>query len=314
MQVRAFHELQAGRLTRESLMDEINSKGHVLIRDLIPQDVVRSVLADITKVLSDAGWLSSKTSPLDRIPAKGASYGDPDPIFKKVYQTVFNLESWHALPHQPSLRAAMQMLVGDQVLVHPKPIGRLIFPNSERLVVHPHQDYEFMGGDPEFYTVWIPLHDCPIDTGPLKLIEGSHRLGIKEHQRDDLHVPEIPMPNVDDDGWISGQINAGDVLIFHSLTVHAAMPNISDRMRISLDCRFQDARRVLNPSNLVFAGESGKSWEKTYAGWQSDSLRYYWKKLPLTLKPTREELEHLAKTADSPSKCARYSRMVSQLS
>ncbi len=115
------------------------------------------------------------------------------------------------------------------------------------------------------------------------------------------------------DEWVEGQVNAGDVLIFHSLTVHAAAPNISDRMRLSLDCRFQDARRTLNPSNLVFAGESGKSWEKTYSNWQSERLQYYWKKLPLSLKPTREDLEQLATSAENPALRARYARMVSQL-
>ncbi len=57
----------------------------------------------------------------------GAACGDPDPVFKRVYQQVFNLESFHALPHQPALHEVMKMLAGDQVLVHPKPIGRLIF-------------------------------------------------------------------------------------------------------------------------------------------------------------------------------------------
>jgi hypothetical protein len=84
-------------------------------------------------------------------------------------------------------------------------------------------------------------------------------------------------------------------------------------MRISLDCRFQDARRTLHPSNLVFAGESGKSWEKTYAGWESDSLQYYWRKLPLALKPTREDLEELAINVEDPALRARYARMASQL-
>jgi radical SAM superfamily enzyme YgiQ (UPF0313 family) len=75
----------------------------------------------------------------------------------------------------------------------------------------------------------------------------------------------------------------------------------------------QDARRVLNPSNLVFAGESGKSWEKTYAHWQSDHLKFYWKNIPLTFKPSKEELEDLAATADSPSARAKYARMIAQL-
>ncbi len=312
--VKTFRELQAESLTPDVLQDQIHAKGYALIRGVIPQDAVRSVLADVTNVLSAAQWLRAGIDPLDRIPEHGAAYGDPDPLFKRVYQEVFNLESFHALPHQPALRSVMKMLVGDEVLVHPKPIGRLIFPNCERLVVHPHQDYEFMGGDPEFFTVWIPLHDCPVEVGPLRIAEGSHRFGIQKHQKENLHVPEIPVDAVAGDEWVGGPVNAGDVLIFHSLTVHAAAPNLSERMRISLDCRFQDARRVLNPSNLVFAGESGKSWEKTYANWRSDHLKFYWKNIPLTFKPSKEELEYLAQTGESPSTRAKYARMVSQLS
>jgi ectoine hydroxylase-related dioxygenase (phytanoyl-CoA dioxygenase family) len=311
--MKGFNDLRPGNLSPTSLKEALELRGYALVRDLIPRPDVEAVLADVTGVLSRAGWLRSDHSASDRIPSAGASYGDPDPIFKKTYQDVFNLEKFHALPHHPALKKVMRMIVGDHVLIHPKPIGRLIFPRCERLVTHAHQDYEFMGGDPEFYTVWIPLHDCPLEVGPLRILEGSHRYGIQEHERENLHVPEISLDIVSGDQWVEGRVNAGDVLIFHSLTVHAASPNISDHMRLSLDCRFQDSRRTLNPSNLVFGGESGKSWEKTYAGWQSEGLQYYWKRLPLTLKPTREDLEQLAINADNPALRARYARMASQL-
>src|SRR6185437_14001131 len=106
----------------------MNSKGYLLIRELLPRESVDSVLADTTRVLSAAGWLSQGNDPLERVPAPGAAFGDPDPVFKRVYQQVFNLESFHALPHHPALRRVMKMLAGDEPLIHPKPIGRLIFP------------------------------------------------------------------------------------------------------------------------------------------------------------------------------------------
>ena len=170
-----------------------------------------------------------------------------------------------------------------------------------------------MGGDPECFTAWIALHDCPVEVGPLQVMEGSHRFGYQNHEDEDLHVPEIPTGAAIGGEWVGGQINAGDVLIFHSLTVHAASPNVSQQLRISLDCRFQDCRRVLNPANLTFAGDSGKSWEKTYSGWRSDDLKYYWKNLPLNLKPSKSELEELAMNAETPAMRTRYARILSQL-
>ncbi len=311
--MKKFDELKACDLTVEALRGAIRSKGYVLIRDLLPREALSAVLHDVTKILLVAGWLRTGHDSGQRMANVDAACGDPDPTFKRVYQEVFNLESFHALPHQAALRDVMTMLVGDQVLVHPKPIGRLIFPRCERLVTHPHQDYEFMGGDPECFTAWIPLHDCPLDVGPLRILEGSHRFGIQHHQREGLHVPEIPVGAVEGDEWVGGTVNAGDVLIFHSLTVHEASPNVSETLRLSLDCRFQDASRILNPANLVFAGESGKSWEKTYAGWRSDELKFYWKKMPLRLEPSKEELTMFAAKAESERARAKYSRMVSQL-
>lgn len=311
--MRPFHEPEADELTLTALQDEIRSRGYVLLRGVLPQDAVQSVLSDVTRVLSAAEWLAADTDVLKCIPVQGAAYGDPDPAFKRVYQQVFNLESFHALPHHVALKRVMNLVVGEPALVHPKPIGRLIFPHCERLTVHAHQDYEFMGGDPEFFTVWIPLHDCPIEVGPLRILESSHLYGVQQHQKENLHVPEIRGGEEKGQEWVGGPVYSGDVLIFHSLTVHAASPNTSGRMRLSLDCRFQNAQRVLNPSNLVFAGESGKSWEKTYSDWKSDALKFYWKSMPLTLQPSQEQLAHLAETAESPASRDRYARMVRQL-
>jgi hypothetical protein len=311
--MKPFHKLQPCDLAPFSLQEEINSRGYALIRGLIPRSDIENVLDGVTKILSDAGWLLPGHDPIEHIADSTAACGDPDPSFKRTYQEVFNLESFHALPHHPRLKGVMNMLVGEQVLVHPKPIGRLIFPNCDSLTVHAHQDYRFMSGDPECFTVWIPLHDCPTDLGPLQILEGSHRFGVINHEDENLHVPEISVQALTEGDWVGGQINAGDVLIFHSLTVHAASPNRSNRMRISMDCRFQSCARAIHPGNLAFAGESGKSWEATYARWRSNDLKYYWKGMPLTFQPSKAEIEQLAMTAEPASTRARYARILNQI-
>lgn len=312
--MKPFCELQACDATPQLLRQELGAKGYILLRNLLPRDVLNRVLADVTDVLEEAGWLLPGYDPLERVANLSAACGDPDPSFKQAYQQVFNLESFHSLPHHPALRRVMMMVVGERLLIHPKPIGRLIFPNCERLTVHAHQDYRFMGGDTECFTVWIPLHDCPTLIGPLRILEGSHRFGFQRHDDAGLHVPEIPDGVAIGEDWVGGQINAGDVLMFHSLTVHAASPNASNQLRISLDCRFQDYSRIFNPANLAFAGDSGKSWEKTYTSWHSETLKYYWKALPLEFMPSKSEIEHLSREAETPSLRARYVKILSQMS
>lgn len=311
--MKPFCELQARDLTPGVIKAEIGPRGYVLVRDVLPRDDINQALGDIAQTVAAAGWLLPGYDRLQRMADVQAACGDPDPAFKRTYQEVFNLEAFHALPHHPALEKVMKMLVGNRLLIHPKPIGRLIFPNCERLTVHAHQDYRFMGGDPECFTAWIPLHDCPVEVGPLQIMEGSHLFGFQNHENESLHVPEIPAGSVVGGDWVGGEINAGDVLIFHSLTVHAASPNLSKQLRISIDCRFQDYSRALNPANLAFAGESGKSWEKVYSGWRSDDLKYYWKRLPLNLRPSKAELEELSVIVESPAMRARYARILSRL-
>jgi len=312
--MKPFHQIEMGDLGPVSLQRELELRGYALIRGLIPPADIRKVLAEVTEVLSDAGWLLPGHDPIEHMANNSAACGDPDPSFKRTYREIFSLESFHALPHHFALKRVMKMLGGEQVLVHPKPIGRLIFPNCESLTVHAHQDYRFMSGDTECFTVWIPLHDCPTDVGPLQILEGSHRMGVINHEDENLHVPEIPAQAVAEGDWVGGHIHAGDVLIFHSLTVHAASPNRSERLRLSIDCRFQDSSRAIHPGNLAFAGESGKSWEAIYSRWRSDDLKYYWKGMPLRFQPSRSEIEELSRTAEPLSTRARYSRILSQIS
>ena len=39
--------------------------------------------------------------------------------------------------------------------------------------------------------------------------------------------------------WLTADYRPGDLLVFHSLMIHRALPNTSDRIRLSLDTRYQ---------------------------------------------------------------------------
>lgn len=307
-----FREIHASDLNLRSLREEMDAYGYLFIRGLLPTDDLNRLLGEITQVVYGAGWLLPDQNPLERMADLNAACGDSDPSFKRVYEKVFSLETFHAFAHHPALQQVMNLLVGPQLLIHPKPIVRLMFPNCERFVVHAHQDHQAIGGDPESFTAWMPLHDCPAELGPLQILESSHRFGL---QSADPTTGYISKETASGGNWVGGQINAGDVVIFHSLTVHAGSANVSNQLRISMDCRFQDYGRALNPSTLVFAGSSNgeKSWETTYANWRSADLKYFWKRMPLRLKPSKNELAQLAQTADSERMRSRYARILSQI-
>ena len=129
----------------------------------------------------------------------------------------------------------------------------------------------------------MPLIDCPMDAGPLQIAAGSHIASVYDFDiAGGAGGIEISDPLAG--SWASGDFAAGDVLLFHSMTVHKGVPNRSDRLRMSMDVRYQ---LVSEPFNIDNANPDGQplSWDEVYEDWQSDALKYYWQRLPLNLKP-----------------------------
>src|SRR6516165_1267586 len=187
--MKPLRQIQAGNLDSASLKQEMEAHGYVMIRGLLASKDLNSLLQDISEVLRDAGWLSPDSNPVERIGNVDAACAYDHPSYKVVRDKVFGHQSFHALPHQRLLQAVMKLLVGEQLLIHPKSEARLIFPNFEPGVIHAHQDHTAVGGDENSFTAWIPLHHCPVAQGPLRILDNSHRLGL--------------LPTVDDTGFIS---------------------------------------------------------------------------------------------------------------
>jgi hypothetical protein len=160
--------------------------------------------------------------------------------------------------------------------VHPLFVMRNIFPQRPESTTPAHQDFVHIQGTPATYTVWIPLGDCPMEQGSLQVAAGSHRDGVRDFRvTNGSGGLEVVDPLAD--RWRASPFTAGDVLIFHSLTVHKGLPNRSDRLRQSMDARYQ---RVSEPvSELSLNPYAGLfTWDEVYAGWQSTAFQYYWRR------------------------------------
>ncbi|WP_457513929.1 phytanoyl-CoA dioxygenase family protein [Streptomyces sp. TE33382] len=199
-----------------------------------------------------------------------------------------SLEEYEALAHAPALmEAAEALLEDDRILPRPAKPARLIFPQKAEVgATPPHQDFPHEQGAQEAFTAWVPLGDVPRELGGVAVWPGSHRQGVLEHGFvpgvGGLGVPEgnAPAPT-----WLAADFRMGDVLMFHSLTVHGALPNRSgDRLRISADFCYQRAVDPATPHMLKPSGGE-LDWEQIYADWQSEEFQYCWRKWGLRTVP-----------------------------
>jgi len=308
--MKPFREIAASALTATCLTEEMHHRGYVLVRGLLSSADLDPLLREITHILAEARWLVSDNDPAHRIANPSAACADGEPAYKAVNDKVFQLQSFHRLPHHALLQNVMKLLVGPELFIHPKSAVRLVFPRFDRGTTKAHQDHTAVGGTEESFTAWLPLHDCPVEQGVLRVKSGSHRFGLQPRAG---KTGCIISGTEQGDEWVGGDLNKGDLLIFHSLTVHEALPNQSNRMRISLDCRFQNYRQPVNPGALVFTGGSGRSWSDVYRDWLSDELKYYWTKLPLELNPSKMQLAELAANAEPIEMRSRYGRILERI-
>ena len=99
-----------------------------------------------------------------------------------------------------------------------------------------HQDIRYWSFDrPELVSVWLALGDETSTNGALKIIPGSHRLGLDRGRFDrDLFLrPDLPENKVLIRQARDLVMEAGDVLFFHCRAIHAAGKNRTDRVKLS---------------------------------------------------------------------------------
>lgn len=255
------------------LRGRLAEDGYLFFRRLIEPASVRAVREDVLSALDRAGWLAPGSPATDARPGPAIRREGADD-FWDGYRRVQRVERFHRLAHRPEVRAVLRTLLADDVVVHPQKIARASFPRS-CFTTPPHQDFRYIQGTTDTFTVWMPLGDCPAELGGLRVLAGSQDNGL-------LPVGSATgagglAVDVRDDhpDWVSTGYEAGDVLVFHSLTVHGAMDNTADRLRLSVDYRYQSAREpIARPSLTPHFFPKVPDWPELAAGWNPTDPPY----------------------------------------
>ena len=150
----------------------------------------------------------------------------------------------------------MESIIGSEIYSNPtqhvriKPPEHLTPKNPDTGLVQLgatpwHQDSGVVtaeADESEILNVWIPVWDADEAAGCLHLVPRSHREGLKVHcpggtatSPSTLGIPDelfrvgdaVPVP-----------MRRGSALFMHRLTCHGSLPNRSDRIRWSLDLRY----------------------------------------------------------------------------
>jgi hypothetical protein len=252
-----------------ALAARFHEDGYLFFRRLFDPASVREVRADIACALQPLGWLAPGTDPDEAVPGD-LIRREADANWWDGYAAIQRQESFHRLAHHPAALHPVRALAGDDVLVHPRKIARVTYPGSG-FPTPPHQDFPLIQGGADVFTLWLPFGDCSAEMGGLRVLEGSHREGLRPTVLGVHGVGGVGVDVAEDDPrWRTAEYECGDAVLFLSFTVHWAPANESDRVRLSGDYRYQSVREPVVAGSLGPHGYPAiPGWDDLAAGWSS---------------------------------------------
>ena len=283
-----------------------------LANDLYDKGLIRSKYKDdnfserLIKISEESGKIHAQYFDFS-LPQNGIKIDTPRWHGPAVFDVLSN----------PDILDTVEKIIGPEIYSNPIQHVRLK-PPEKRTPVHAgtktvqsgatpwHQDNGVANQDADdtnMLTVWIPIWDATVTDGCLHVVPESHIEGLKTHCPQSilkdarggfgLHIPDklfrvndaIPIP-----------MKRGSILLLNKMTCHGSLPNKSNRIRWSLDLRYNPigeptgrdafpgfvARSKKNPSSELHDPVAwAKSWikarhnlsigeEQSYNRWDSN--------------------------------------------
>ena len=158
-------------------------------------------------------------------------------LYEQSFQQSINLWEDHARVrpltfHQRVSEAAAKLLGADKLRIWH---DQALYKEAGGRETDVHQDWPLWPmGPARQITAWIPFDGSTLAGGAMGYSPGSHLLGLARFSDITRELRDTPYPYFDEPGmapieWVEAPV--GSVVFHHSLTVHQARANTTDRTR-----------------------------------------------------------------------------------
>jgi Phytanoyl-CoA dioxygenase (PhyH) len=212
------------------LRARLAAEGYIFVRQLLDPGLVASIGRSALGHLQEAGWTEAGSDPVSARPLAPVKAIRMLHAFADTgYRRILGDTEFNKLPFVGPLPDLMGQLLGPAGFCYPLKFPRIVYP-AAMVPRQPgnviHKDYKCVQ---DMFTTWVPLGSVPRSHGGLAVRPGS------QHS---TRVRYRPLNRLER-GWLTTDYEPGDVLVFHCLTTHAALPNRERTMRISAEYRWQ---------------------------------------------------------------------------
>lgn len=216
----------------------LREDGYLLLRDILDVNKVDSVKRDMMDVLLRYGVIKPDESEPIWSGITPDQFDGP-----KIYGELAHLKSIETLVQDNKTISFYEKLLNGPVLTFVEKNPRAQPPQHLLYKTTIHQDFFFWRDSSGFFTAWTPVTDIDETVGGLVLASQSHKpefdINLYKYNPESITRTSIPEERIGDVTWLRSDFHPGDVLIFDCRMMHKALPNTSDKIRLSIDSRHQ---------------------------------------------------------------------------
>jgi len=224
-----------------TLKQDFDETGYVAVSSFLDAEAVAELQRETARFIDET---------VSSLPEEAVYYEDKSNLstLKQVQRIHEHGDYYRRLANSKKVVGLAEELLGGPVTLQNMQYFNK-FPHLGK-ATPPHQDgYYFMIKPQEAVTMWLSLGQADASNGAVCYVRGSHKKGIRPHgATGTLGFSQGVSDWSDDDDrdCVQMEANAGDILAHHSLTIHRANNNSSDRDRKSVGFIFYRADVVID--------------------------------------------------------------------
>ncbi len=238
-------------------VDRYFEDGFLIVEDLFAAAELQPVMDEIDGIVDD---LAERLYAAGKITDKHADKGFYTRLTAlehdfKGAAVLVHINGWLGpqlarLWSAPRLLDIVEQFIGSDIAGHPVWNIRSKTPDTRLMTVPWHQDTAYLDPGAERTlqpTAWIPFIDANAANGGLQVLRGGHRRGaVARHRLENtvgdrkswyLYIDEADLPAGD---IVTCEMRMGSVLFLNQLIPHRSLENRSEKVRWSVDLRWQD--------------------------------------------------------------------------
>ena len=243
-----------------------HERGYVVVADVFDQQVLGDLERELDDFVSEqaalaiaAGELTQDYAELPFDQRLGAITAETRAVALALHgKGRLHGPAIFAFMTHPRLLDTIESLTGPEIVASSVYRIRAKVPGSLGEVAW-HQDSGFFEpycDDGLIVTVWAPLVNATRENGCLWFWPGEHKRGLKRHVPSDKAGLSLAAEMLPQEGAVPVPVPRGGAVLFTNMTPHASFTNSTDRVRWSLDLRYQSAALPTNAPIPRLPGEA----------------------------------------------------------